>query len=180
MENDLSEPVKNFDKKHAYCDALLIQFQKPFYLDMEIPCAYEIYSLVNLSLRKMSNEALPISKVNCLSTIHEGRNEISIKRLEKILEDQNLSEELFNVLKESGDYSELAFYMGYENRFGFEWHFGQGTIYRFRKGEREKAIQRVKEYIPEEHIKKINLIGEAFQEYIGITNSAEKINLGKK
>jgi len=177
-EINLEKIAKKFEKNYAYCDALLLQFKKPLYLDLEIPDAYEIYSLVNISLRKLSHEVIPLSKVNCLYTLHDEnkKNAISIEKLERVLKDIELSEQLFDILKESESESELKFYLdSCESKFGREWHMGKGTLYRFRNGEREKAIKRVEESLPYAHIEKIKLIGDNFQEYIGFTNSPCKI-----
>lgn len=67
-------------------------------------------------------------------------------------------------------------YLNNQGIFRMEWIFGHGTWHNYREGEREKAEQRVIKYLPLEHIRKINLIGESFQEYIGLTNSPCEIN----
>ncbi len=173
----MKEKLDDWAKQYLYCDALLLQFREPKCFDLEIPDSYNIYSLVNLSLRVLSREKISPSEINCISTCHDiYENLISIKKLEKVLKDEELSTKLFDTLKEPRDEPSLLklYLCHYENRFGSEWHCMKGDWYRFRLGEREKAERRVSDYLPTSHIEKIKLIGDTFQPYIGLTDSACK------
>jgi hypothetical protein len=171
--------LEEFDREHAYCDALLLEFKELKVYDLSIPSAYDIYSLVNLSFRVLSGEKILPSEVNCLTTSHDfSQSRIFLRNLESVLNENKLASCLYNSLTEHKDESSLlSWYLSnFNSRFSSEWFPGKGDWYKFRTGEREKAENRVSKYIPALHIKKINIIGDKFQEYIGLTNSPCKIN----
>lgn len=91
---------REYYKGCAYCDAILLQFKEPKVYDLRIPDGREIYSLIDLSLKKLSGRRINPRKVNCVSTdIEEYKNVISFERLEKVLNNKNLSERIFKMIK---------------------------------------------------------------------------------
>ncbi len=176
---------EEYERDYIYCDALLIQFRIPKVFDLRIPDPEDISSLVDLGIKKMLGRRVNPLEVNCLSTSNQEYSITKFNRIEKALNDQELSERIFKMIREEGT-CEINFknksqksiknYLNHQRIFRMEWIFGHGTWYNYREGEKEKAELRVKRYIPLEHVRKINLLGESFQEYIGLTSRPCEIN----
>jgi hypothetical protein len=178
LEIKIKDDFKKTQLLHIYCDALLLEFKNPVVYDLSMPSAYNIYSLINLSLEILSGKKIKPKEVNCVSTCHDyNKNKISFNKLNSVLKNKNLSEKLFNCLDEPYESrSVLKEYLEFHpNKFRWEWFGGYGDWFEFRNGMRENVKKEVEEILPPKEYSKIKLLGEIFQPFVGLTNSTAKI-----
>ena len=107
-----------WEKEEAWMDAILLAYDKNIKYDYPMPDAYKIIK-------------------SCKQVIRDIKVSKPFKdKVEKVL---------FGTYD---SYAPMENYMGhYDSRFGHEWFFGYGTLYRWRDGEREGAKSRVQQYL---------------------------------
>lgn len=174
---EIFEDYKVRENLQKYCDALLLQFTEPKVYDLSMPCGGNIYDLVKLSTKILSGENVEKEKVNCMTY----KENLHLKDLKIVLKDKNLSENILLCLYLPNNHytihhSILEEYLNHRDVFRKEWFHGKGEWYEFRTGEREKCEQRVLENLASEEFAKIQKIGNAFQPFIGLTDSPAKFD----
>lgn len=136
-------------------DALLLGFLEPLKFDYPLPCSYEVSTFAMKATREICGAANP--------RIWNGSSNIILSELdnpEKLeLRVRDGLVGAINSYKDENSYLDL--YMSMSGRFGSEWFYGLGSLYRFRPGEREESEQRVRNYWNEielDNFKELNKI----------------------
>ena len=105
------------DKKHAFLDAIFLVFDKNIKYDYPIPDYYHIEARIRA----------------CLDIVDVPKT---------------FKGQLKEIYWEAYDsYSDVHDYLTHKTKFGSEWFYGYGTLYRWRPGEREKAQARVEKHL---------------------------------
>lgn len=115
-----SKFLRDYEKRHAIVDAILLAYEKHILYDYPIPNAHEVCSLVKMYLEKTDKKLPEKFKNKIREAIWAAKDE----------------------------YSNLEDYLRHhENKFGHEWFYGYGTLHRWRPGQREEAEKRVKKHL---------------------------------
>ena len=123
-----------WDKEAAWKDAILLAFDFPIQYDYPIPEKHRINKAVKKVLDELGLPKKFTEKVWKL--VSSGRDEYSILE---------------------------SYISNFDNRFGSEFFYGYGTLYRWREGEREKAEKRVQMYLSAGEKKCFEKIQEAIK-----------------
>lgn len=136
----LTEYEKNvitWEKRDIWLDVILLSFDKPIVYDYPIPDKHR-------------------------TNIHTGNVFKKLNDSKKI--PKSLAELLFkHVWSAKDDYSDLENRLSWDHIFGNEWFYGYGDLYRWRNGEREKALARVDKHIPKNYKRYIPVIQDALK-----------------
>lgn len=143
---DFQKNVIEWDKRDSWLDAIVLAYTLNIKHDYPIPHPHNISNAVDNALEKL--KVPKTFKNRVLELTREPRDEMS--RLEN--------------------------YVRYhETRFGSEWFYGYGLLFRWREGERLKAEDRIANYIP---TRDRNLL-KKLQEMITIKKPVEPFQMDK-
>ena len=116
----------DYELKERVVEALLVGFNKPIYLEYPIPGPVYIKRVVNRGLNDLSGKL-------------ESRVEWGLT---------------YALHGHKGHPEFLDNYMSHRRDIlGMEWFYGQGSLYRFRRGERKKAQARVEVFFTLDELK---------------------------
>ena len=107
-----------WDKENAWIDAIILAYDHNIQYDYPIPDGYRICKVVRTAIDEIDVPKTFRSKI--LEVIWAPKDE----------------------------YSKLECYIHRDYIFGSEWFYGYGALYRWREGQRKKAEERVKKYLP--------------------------------
>ena len=134
---EIEELEDRWEKESAWLDVILLSFIKPIIYDYPIPDGDG-------------------TSTHAINTIKE------LKKLEKI--PNSICDILLDCLYSSrSEYSKLYYHLGNNDKFGNEWFYGYGTLYRWRNGEREKAQERINKHISKDNEKYVLILQNALK-----------------
>lgn len=129
---------EKFDKEYALIDGILLSFDLNLRYDYMIPSGSDIKNLIDMYLFKTdTKDPLP----------------------------PKFRSQLIEMSKNSKDeYSMIEKYLQFDiNRFGKEWFYGFGMLYRWRKGEKEQAEKRIEKYLTSYQKKHLKVLQKAIK-----------------
>lgn len=129
----------DFEKTEVWIDVILLAFDKPIKYDYYIPEIYLCQGIVE--------KVLPELKTKISSKIFETIKDISF-----------VSKDYYSKIE---DYLRLKDYC-----LGNEFFYGYGQLRRWREGEKENALNRIKKYIPENEQKYVKIVQEVLKNQI--------------
>lgn len=157
-------------------DALLLGFDKPIRFDYFIPQPHYIVGGISFAVAKLfGNTHRELKNTNPANArMIEGRNlwHLSgIKTFENRVKEgleRALTTKYPSYNGEIPIISNLtpSYCLYNDYKFGVEWFFGYGNLFRFRAGEREKAEKNVKEYFNEKEMANFRQLYEPMREYV--------------
>lgn len=141
--------MKKKDPKLAYMTAhgILIQFHKPLLYDLYIKDAHNCVSLMRVLMDLLGGKKMKPEDVNCCSYSQYSRyTDKDLKNFDYF--HKKLATGIRHAFFEH-EYDcdpPIYYYLADASIFGSEWHYGYGTLYRYREKARHKMIQEQSDY----------------------------------
>ncbi len=154
--------VELFDRT---IDALALGFTEPIRFDYEIPGPNKIIKSVDFAIVKLFAKKYPKMDLKYYERSDKPSNSYFLQKMDEF--EERVNEGLIRCLwgdKFDGPYIHTALHTEY--RFGREWFFGDGDLFRFRPGGREKAEKLVEDYFNEKEKGNFEKLHKYMKEYV--------------